>query len=121
MKPIARLGSLFGIGRDKQRSEERIRLLTLFQTNREKALSLIPESMKAEFLASVFPDKVLKSTINESFSLGKGEYGDVEFLKLRTYYRITIKDFGLRLINFNIRPDDVAKILLEGIILKEKK
>jgi hypothetical protein len=120
MKTIAKLGSLFGINREKQRSEERLRLLTLFRANREKASRLIPESMKSEFLTSVFPDKALNRAINECFRQGKGDDGYIEFLKLRMYYCISTKDFGLRLINFNIKPDDVAKTMLEGVNPKEK-
>lgn len=119
MNLIAKIGSLFSISRKKPRSEERIRLLTLFQENRKKALRLVPESMKNEFLSSVFPDKSLKRAINESFRKQISEDGYVEFLKFRTYYCISAKDFGLRLMDFSIKPDDLAKIMLEGINLKE--
>jgi hypothetical protein len=119
MSVKTRIGSLFGISREKSKPEERIRLLTQLQANREKALRLIPENMKREFLSSVFPDKSLKKGISES--LGKQIEGGerAEYLKLRIFYYISVKGFGLSLIGLSIKPDDVAKIMLEGINFKE--
>jgi hypothetical protein len=119
MNVIAKIGSLFGNGGKKRIAEEQKRLLTLFRANREKASALIPEKMKSEFLSSVFSDKSLRTAIKESFAKQVGEDGYAEFLKLRVYYYLSAQGFGSRLKHFNVKSDDVAKIMIEGIDHKE--
>jgi hypothetical protein len=119
MNLIAKIGSLFGDNNKKRIAEEQERLLTQFQANREKAAMLIPENMKREFLSSVFPDKSLKTAIKESFGKQVSEEGIAEFLNLRIHYYLSVQGFGSRLKHFNIKSDDVAKIMLESIDHKE--
>ena len=119
MNVIAKIGSLFGNGDKKRIAEEQTRLLTQFQANREKASALIPENLKKEFLSTVFPDKSLKMAIKESFGKQISEEGIADFLKLRIHYYLSVQGFGPRLKHFNVKSDDIAKIMMEGIEHKE--
>ena len=102
--------------REKRLSLEQEQLLEQLQTNRAKAVYLIPESLWKEFLHSVFSDGRLKNIAVKAVTspAGAGIYRR-EYVSGHINACLGLRDFASRLGAVNVDPRTVAEAMLENI------
>jgi hypothetical protein len=114
MSILSRINDFF---RDKPLSDDQQRMLEQLQTNRAKAVYIIPEGLWKEFLNSVFSDSRLKYiavralTSPESRGIYRSEYvsGHINTC-------LGIRSFGTRLMAMGVDPKCVVNEMLENIV-----
>jgi hypothetical protein len=113
MSIFSRINDLF---RTTPLSDDQQLMLEQLQTNRAKAVYIIPQSLWKEFLNSVYSDARLKSIAIQAFAspASVGKYRS-EYVAGHLNTCLGAGDFGTRLTASGVDPKRVVSVMLENI------
>jgi hypothetical protein len=92
-------------------------MLEQLQTNRAKAVYVVPEPLWKEFLKSVYSDALLRNIAIQAFSRAAsvGIYRS-EYMKGHLNTCLGVRGFGTRLAAKGVDPQRVVEVMLENIV-----
>jgi hypothetical protein len=101
----------------KSLPDDQQQMLEQLQTNRAKAVYIIPEGWWKEFLNSVYSDRRLKYIAIQAFTspASMGIYR-LEYVKGHLNTCLGIRGFGNRLAANGVDPKRVVNVMLENIV-----